>query len=272
LSSSYRKFRSGDEVALQELLKRTFPLFKESNLWFWKYRLNPSLNDSLVIVAEKEGELVGSNYWLFRDLKLSSTLQVKAALGADVAVHPDYRGQGIGTNLLRFPRVSGAFREKEILLSYMFSSPELTSRFHSPAAGYTTAPVGTVVYRKLLNCQELKAKLKEIDEVINSDNLMKKQLENLVMCISFRLTGAPDFSVHIGPEKVYLEEGEAENSDVKVEGSIPLSSLIFGGGVSVGYLAKSWLTGKIKIRGGISQILRLRKALKLFQTAFSHGC
>ena len=106
----------------------------------------------------------------------------------------------------------------------------------------------TIVYRKLFNCQELKAKFQEIDEAIKSNDSIKKQLKNLVMCISFRLSGAPEFSVYIGPEKVYLEEGKAENSDVIIEGNLPLSSLIIGGAVSVSDLVKSWLTGKIKIK------------------------
>ena len=109
-------------------------------MWFWKYRLNPNFDNSLVVIAEKDGKLVGSNYWLLRDLKLSSNTQVKAALGADIAVHPDYRGQGIGTELIRFPRLSGAFKEKGILVSYMFGRPELNKRFYSPAAGYIVAP------------------------------------------------------------------------------------------------------------------------------------
>lgn len=268
MNSLCREFRNGDQVALQELLKKVFPVFKENDLWFWKYRLNPDFDESLVVVAEKDGELVGSNYWLSRDLKLSSDLQVKAALGADVAVRPDLRGEGIGRELLRFPRTSAAFKEKGILLSYMFSSLELTSRFHSPTAGYTTAPVGTVVFRKLLNCQELKAKFQEIDEAINSDDQMKEQLRKLDMCISFRLIGAPEFSVHIGPENVCLEEGKTEKSDVIIEGNLPLSSLVFGG-ASLGDLVKSWITGKTKIKRGILHIFKLRKAFMLFQAAVS---
>ena len=98
---------------------------------------------------------------------------------------------------------------------------------------------------------------------------MKKQLKKLNMCISFRLIGVPEFTVHIGPEKVYLEEGKTDNSDVLIEGNLPLSSLIIGGAASVGDLFKSWLTGKIKIKRGILHIFRLRKAFKLFQAAFS---
>ena len=269
MSISYRKFRDGDEVGIRELLKETFPVFEDSDLWFWKYRLNPDFDDSLVLVAEKDGKLVGSNYWLSRSLKLSSTLQIRAALAADVAVHPDSRGQGIGKELLRFPRISGAFKEKGILLSYMFSSPELTRRFQSPAAGYIAAPAGTVVYRKLLNCQELKEKFEEIDRAIKLNDTVREQLKELAMSISFKLRGIPPFSVHIKPEKVYLEEGEAENSDAIIEGSLPLSSFIVEGGVSVGDLVKSWLTGKIKIRKGIFHVLRLRKIFVLFQTALS---
>ena len=129
--------------------------------------------------------------------------------------------------------------------------------------------MSTITYRKLFNCQELKEKFQEIDKAIKSNDAIKKQLKELVMCISFRLRGAPEFSVHIEPEKVYLEEGKAENSDVLIEGNLPLSFLIIGGAVSVGDLVKSWLTGKIKIRRGIFHIFKLRKAFMLFQAALS---
>jgi predicted N-acetyltransferase YhbS len=264
LRCSYREFRDGDEVAIEELLKNVFPRFKENNLWFWKYKLNPSFDPLLLVVAEKDGEIVGCNYWLLRDLKLSSNTQVKAALGADVAVHPDYRGQGIGTELIRFPRLSGAFKEKEILVSYMFGRPELTKRFYSPAAGYVIAPNGTITYRKLFNCRELKAKFQEIDEAIKSNDAMKKQLKELVMCISFRLRGAPEFAVYIEQETVYLEEGKAKNPDVVIEGNLPLSSSIING---TGHLVKAWLTGKFKVRKGLMKIFRMRKAFKVFRMA-----
>ena len=90
------------------------------------------------------------------------------------------------------------------------------------------------------------------------------------MSISFKLRGVPEFSVHIEPEKVYLEEGKVDNADVIIEGNLPLSFLIFEGGISLGNVVKSWLTGKIKIRKGYLRIFKLRKAFKVFQEAFSH--
>lgn len=266
LSISLRKFRNGDESAIQELLEKVFPIFKEKDLWFWKYKQNPNFDNSLVVVAEKDEKLVGSNYWLLRDLKLSSKLQIKAALGADVAVDPDYRGKGIGKELLRFLRTSGTFTDRGILLSYMFSSHGLTKRFQGPTAGYANAPVGTVVFRKLFNCEELKARFLEIDGRIRSNETLMNQLKNLDICISFKLVGSPEFSVNIKKNRVYLEDNKAENSDVIVEGNLPLSSAIIGD-LSLGVLVKLCLTGKIKIKRGIFKILRLRKALKLFRKA-----
>jgi predicted N-acetyltransferase YhbS len=252
---------------LEKLLKNTFPGFRKDNLWFWKYRLNPSFDNSLVAIAEEDGKLIGSNYWLLRDLKVSSKTHVKAVLGADVAVDPDYRGQGIGTELIRFLRLSGAFKEKGILLSYVFGRPELNKRFYIPAAGYMFAPDGTTTYRRFFNCQELIGNFQKIDRAIRSNEAIRKQLKPLVMCISFKLKGAPEFSVHIEEDKVYLEEGKAENSDVLIEGHLPLSLLIVEGSVNVGDLVRSWIIGEIKIRKGISHIFKLRKAFMLFRLA-----
>jgi predicted N-acetyltransferase YhbS len=230
--------------------------------------MNPSFANSLVVIAEKDGKLIGSNYWLYRELKLSNNTYVKAALGADIAVHPNYRGQRIGLELIRFPRLSGAFKERGIVVSYSFvGRPKLVNRFYHPAAGYVSAPNHTTIYRKLFNCQELKEKFEEIDQAIKSNDAIRKQFKELAMSISFRLKGVPEFSVHIEPEKVYLEEGKAENSDVIIEGSIPLSSLIIGSGASVRDLVKSWLTGKVRIRRGLLHIFKLRKAFALFQAA-----
>ena len=99
---------------------------------------------------------------------------------------------------------------------------------------------------------------------------IKKKLVDLTMCISFKLRGAPKFTVYIKPEGVHLDEGEVENPDVSIEGDLPLSFLIIDETVSVYDLVKAWLTGKFKIRRGISHIFKMRKAFKLFQTSLKH--
>ena len=267
MSISYRRFRDSDETALESLLKNTFPSFRGSNQWSWKYRQNPKFDESLLVIAERDGKLIGSNYWLLRDLKLSSAVTVRAALAADIAVYPDCRGQGIGTELIRFPRQSGAFKERGILMSYMFGRPELNESLYRPAAGYIIAPNSTITYRRHFNCQELREKFQEINHAINSNGALRDKLKEVVMCISFKLRGAPEFTVHIEPENVYLEEGKLEESEMFIEGSLPLSFLIFGGEISSAYLFRSWITGKINIRKGFHHIFKLRKAFILFQAA-----
>ena len=263
----YRKFRDGDEADLEELLRNTFPCFKENNLWLWKYKLNPAFKSSLVILAEKDSEIVGCNYWMLRDLKLLSNLHVTVALGGDVAVHPKHRGYGVGTELMRYPRISSAFKEKGVLLSYMFGRPELSKKFYEPAAGYTAAPNYTITYKKLFSCNQLKDRFQKIDQAVKSNKAISKKLKDLAMVVSFKLKGAPEFVVHIEPEKVYLEEGKAENPNVVIEGSLPLSSLVISGTIGLRDLVKSWLLGKVKLRKGFLHVLKMRKAFKLFQMA-----
>jgi len=268
LEYSYRQFLESDEPAVIRLVKNTFPGFLKGDFWVWKYRSNPDFDPSLVVVAEKNGEVVGCNHWLVRDLKLSSSLEVRAALGADVVVHPEHRGHGIGTQLLRFLRLSRAFKKKGIVISYMFGNPKLSKRFYKPAAGYVAAPNSTITYKKLLNCRELKEEFQRVNDLIKSRKELQTKLEGLKMRVLFRLKGAPNFTINIKSEGVYLEEGKGENPDVVVEGSLPLFSSMMEAKKGGWGLAKAWLTGKLKIRKGLLKAFKILKAFKVFQLAF----
>jgi predicted N-acetyltransferase YhbS len=268
---TYREYQNGDQAALEKLLRSTFPRFNEDNMWAWKYKSNPSFDNSLVILAEKDGELIGCNYWMQRDLKLLANMQVKAALGADVAVYPNHRKFGVGKELLRYPRNSGIYKEKNLLLSYMFGRPELSTRFYKPVAGYILAPSCTSTYRKLFNCKELKDAFFKIDNAIKSNEAIKNKLKKITLRISFRLRGTPEFSINFEEGSVYLEEGKAEKSDMLIEGNLPLSFLIIGGEGGLSDLVKFLITGKVKIKKGLFHVFRLRKIFVLFKTALNQA-
>jgi putative sterol carrier protein/GNAT superfamily N-acetyltransferase len=270
LTYQFREFRDDDIASLEALLKAVFPGFKQGNMFMWKYRLNPGFANSLVVIAEKDGEVVGSNYWILSSLQLMRNLQVVAALGADIAVSPEHRGSGVGKKLLLYPRSSGTFKKNNIVVSYMFTTQELGKRLYKPAAGYIAAPRGTTTYRKLFTCDQLKEIFQEVDLAVRSSEELKKKVGEVAMTMSFKLTGVPEFSISIATDKISLNEGEPEKSEVVIEGSLPLSSFMLRGDVGAGEVIKAFLLGKVRVRKGFRNIFKMRKALKLFQVALNN--
>jgi hypothetical protein len=67
---SCRVFRCEDEEEVRQLTKNVFNIFLDGEFWIWKYKLNPSFNPSLVMVAERDGVIIGCNHWLLRNFKL----------------------------------------------------------------------------------------------------------------------------------------------------------------------------------------------------------
>jgi predicted N-acetyltransferase YhbS/putative sterol carrier protein len=266
---SYRTFAEEDESAVKGLVKAAFPSFLKGDFWVWKYRLNPEFDSNMVVVAERDGRIVGCNHWLVRDLKLSGDLKVKASLGGDVVVSPEDRGHGVGKALLRFFRTSKVFKEKGIILTYMFAEPDLSRRLYRPAVGYVAAPDSTTMYTKSLNCRRIGEKIQLINEAIQSRNELQRELKGLKMRILFRLRGAPAFSVNLASNRVNLDEGDFDSADAIVEGDLPLFSSAIEGKIGVSSLAKAVLTRKLRIKKGKLKILKLFKIFKLFKIALS---
>jgi GNAT superfamily N-acetyltransferase len=66
--------------------------------WDWKYRENP-LGKEQVIIAKKDDAIVGCFHRIPVNIKIGLKVYLTSA-GTDVAVHPDYRKQGIYNEML----------------------------------------------------------------------------------------------------------------------------------------------------------------------------
>lgn len=97
-SYTVREFRDADRDDYLELHSRVF----EPNhgvAWFkWKYEDNPYLDHVPIIVAEKDGELVGARSHFALDMSITGSRQLSLQ-PADTMVHPEHRRQGLFTQM-----------------------------------------------------------------------------------------------------------------------------------------------------------------------------
>lgn len=101
---SIRAYGEGDESKILELRKAVYPaerynLEQWMRLWRWMYKDHPG-GTGRIWLAEDNGKLAGQYSLIFMRLKLGNQI-VKASQNIDQMTHPDYRRQGIATNLGR---------------------------------------------------------------------------------------------------------------------------------------------------------------------------
>lgn len=102
-----RKYQISEENQIIELLNNAFDYWPPYDLthsvlehWKWKYIENSS-GKYLLIVAEKDGEVVGFNSQIFTNLKVGNKT-ILSGLFTELGVHPDHRRKGISNNMVKF--------------------------------------------------------------------------------------------------------------------------------------------------------------------------
>ncbi|MEM3640500.1 MAG: GNAT family N-acetyltransferase [Candidatus Bathyarchaeia archaeon] len=265
-----REFREDDRRAVEKLVESVFSGFLEGKFWSWKYRENPNFDSKLVAVAEANGEVVGCNHWLLRELKYSGSVTGNAVLAADVAVRPDYRGKGIGKQLLHFLRSSDVVKNRAAAIIYMFANPELAKKFHTTAAGYILVRDRTTQYTKVLSWRKVKQNVEQLNEEIRSKKF-GKTFPKCDVKVVFKMSSAPPLCIQIKQEGLVVDDKEDLNdiADVVVSGSLSIFHKIKMSKRKKWSFLKAFLTGKLKVRVRLTKVFSFIDTLWIFERIFS---
>jgi len=260
-----RSLREEDDLAVKALIESIFPIFLGGKFWDWKYLQNPDFDRSFVAVAEENGKIVGCNHWLHREFKISSSIVVNAALGADIAVVPEYRKKGVGRALIYFLRSQHAGDKLPVM--YMFANPELRKRFHTPVAGYVPAPGSTVLYTKILNWNKVKANAATFNEKVKR-GLSGGRLGKVDLTVDFRVKNAPLLRLHLD-ERGVEADASGRRADVTVSSDVATLRVVKGeGGGRLG-LVGALLMRRLKFRGSVRKMFVFYRNLWVFREIFS---
>lgn len=99
-----RAYEAGDEKRIVELLTKVFKGWPHIDTdlspleyWRWKYIENP-LHWSYICVGEVDDKVIASHHNSVLDIKVMDNI-IPGASGQDLAVHPDYRGGGLSSEV-----------------------------------------------------------------------------------------------------------------------------------------------------------------------------
>jgi ribosomal protein S18 acetylase RimI-like enzyme/putative sterol carrier protein len=263
-----RTYKDEDDAAIVELFKLGFgrPNVETANIegWNWRSKLDPNFHPSNILVAEKDGKIIGCQTIATRDYKISSSLVVKAA-GDGIVVHPDYRRRGIGKALTY--KLWELLRKKGVIILFGFVPPEIYRRVWKPI--YSVAvPTDTTIYTKFLSCKPLKLWLPSINKILEKDN----RLASVNLTMVLHLDGALPFTLEIREGKVDIKEHQISNPNVSIEGDFNLIlSIIKGRRGRELTLLKALLMRKIKVKGLLRNIFKLYICFKALKAAYTRA-
>ena len=220
-----------------------------------------------MMVAEKNGAIIGCNHWLLKKLKLTPSFETKAILGADVAVDSKYRGKGVGTSLLRSLRSSEIMAKAQPSIAYCFVNPSLAKHFHTPAAGYIPAPDTTVLYFKILNWKKFAENASLLNEQIAAGKF-KDRLSKFELKVLFKISDVPPLHFRMSEKGVTVDE-EEQNADITIAGDLATFQKIRAEKKRKWNVFKALFTMRLRIKGNPKKLVSFYKNFWILQEILS---
>ena len=114
-----RRFRPDDRASVISVLRESIDDWQgdwAETYWEWKFERNPH-GPGRVWVGEDDGRIAGCYIWNPVQIRWGETTFL-GAQSVDAAVHPDYRGQGVFTDLARAAMEDDATRELALVYAF----------------------------------------------------------------------------------------------------------------------------------------------------------
>jgi hypothetical protein len=156
--------------------------------WRWKHLQRPGFSVHDVRVYRSAGRAIGCWHMASRVVRLGAGLEIPASVEGDYAMHPDWRGVGMGRDPASLRQVR-ALAERGIVVRLGFTSPPLFERVYRPKLGYRRIPVTTAAYRKLLSDRALCERLQRAGEQLRSRPFIAKLLRAGPLTIALEVHG-----------------------------------------------------------------------------------
>ncbi|NUE01840.1 GNAT family N-acetyltransferase [Halorubraceae archaeon YAN] len=159
-----RPYRSGDLQAFLDLDTVVWDR-EQSPEWFrWKYISNPFVDFVPIVVAEQDGEIVGSRPFMVFELRAGESTFI-GYQPADTSVHPDHRRNGIFSSMTEFALTEYAGTEPDFYFNYPNEyarpgyeslgwhtvSPAVTHFLLRSTTGYGNGSLASKIGKTLLN-------------------------------------------------------------------------------------------------------------------------
>jgi len=92
-------YKTGDEIHILDLFRKSFGRDLDKRLWFWRFRDNPA--GAGVINLAWDGDLLVAHYAITPVISRIHGCDLLTGLSGTTITHPDYRGRGLFPKLAR---------------------------------------------------------------------------------------------------------------------------------------------------------------------------
>ena len=127
-----RSYLPGDEKQIVQLLKFAFDDWrlrgdKALDFWDWMYKGYNS-NPSLIDVGVSDDRIIATNHRLPLRMKIGSKI-VSGFYGTDMMVHPDFRGMGISSKIIK--KVQEKMKNENLNFHYFYTDNPVMLKYNS---------------------------------------------------------------------------------------------------------------------------------------------